>query len=58
MVAGWGIEAIGLLGMFSWLTGKFTGIAGIVVFTVLYVIVCNWIYYRKYDRTDNSGTDQ
>ena len=27
MVAGWGIEAIGLLGMFSWLTGKFTGIA-------------------------------
>lgn len=32
MVAGWGIEAIGLLGMFSWLTGKFTGIAGIVVF--------------------------
>lgn len=38
MVAGWGIEAIGLLGMFSWLTGKFTGIAGIVVFTVLYVV--------------------
>lgn len=38
MVAGWGIEAIGLLGMFSWLTGKFTGVVGIVVFTLLYVV--------------------
>ena len=38
MVAGWGIEAIGLLGMFSWFTGKFTGVVGIVVFTLLYVV--------------------
>ncbi len=38
MVVGWGTEAIALMGMFGWLTGKFTGVAGIVVFTLLYVI--------------------
>lgn len=38
MVVGWGTEAIALMGMFGWLTGKFAGVAGIVVFTLLYVI--------------------
>ena len=57
MVAGWGIEAIGLLGMFSWLTGKYRYCRYRCIHSTL-CCICNWIYYRKYDRTDNSGSHQ
>lgn len=38
LFAGWVIEAVGLLCMFSWGAGKVTGIAGILLFTIFYVI--------------------
>lgn len=38
LIVGWAIEAVALFGMFSGLTGKFTGAAGIVVFVLLYVV--------------------
>lgn len=38
MVVGWGIEAISLLCMFSWVAGKLSGTAGLVVFTLIYVV--------------------
>lgn len=38
LIIGFAIEAVGLIGMFSVLAGKFTGAVGIVMFTILYVI--------------------
>lgn len=38
LLAGWAIEAVGLLCMFSWGAGKVTGVAGILLFTFFYII--------------------
>lgn len=38
MATGWVIESLALLCMFSWGTGKVTGAAGIVVFTIIYIV--------------------
>lgn len=38
MVGGWAIEALGLILMFSWGAGKATGAAGVLLFTLFYII--------------------
>lgn len=38
LVVGWVIETLALLTMYSWGTGKFTGVAGVVAFTLIYVV--------------------
>ena len=38
MITGWVIEAAALMCMFSWAAGYLTGIAGVVIFTFIYII--------------------
>lgn len=38
MVIGWGIEAIALMAMFCWVPGGLDGVAGLVVFSLIYII--------------------
>ncbi|MFV0363475.1 MAG: MFS transporter [Suipraeoptans sp.] len=38
MIIGWAIEAVALMTMFIWAAGKVTGVAGIAVFTLLYIV--------------------
>ncbi len=38
MLAGWAVQSIGLLLMFSWGAGKVNGVAGVLLFTLFYMI--------------------
>lgn len=38
LVVGWVIQSLALLCMYSWGTGKVTGVAGIILFTLCYVV--------------------
>ena len=58
MVAGWGIEAIGTAGNVQLVDREVYRYCRYRCIHSTLCCICNWIYYRKYDRTDNSGTDQ
>lgn len=38
LVVGWVLEALAVLFLFGWGSGKFSGVAGVVVFIVMYVL--------------------
>ncbi len=50
MTIGWIVESLSVLMLYHWAVGKFSGVAGVVIFTTIYVV-----YYLGYTLTTIAG---